>query len=77
MTEKPNFLYPGPRRELTITRGNKAYVGQWILADEAVTVWLGSIGPLSTHLGGMGAEALARQLLNELVDGAETRAKTS
>ena len=77
MTEKPDFLYPGPRRELTITRGGKTYAGQWILANETVTVWLGSVGPHSTQLGGMGAETLARLLLNELVDGVEARAKTS
>ena len=77
MTEKPNFLFPGPRRELTISQGGKTYVGQWILDDETVTVWLGEIGPHSAHLGGMGAEALARLLLNELIDGAEARAKTS
>ncbi len=77
MTEKSGFLFPGPRRELTTTRGGKTYVGQWILDDEVVTVWLGSIGPHSAHLGGMGAEALARRLLNELIDGAEARAKTT
>ncbi len=77
MTEKPNFLYPGPRRELTITRGGKTYVGQWILDDEVVTVWLGSIGPRSTHLGTQRPEGLARLLLNELIDDAEVRGKTS
>ena len=77
MTEKPNFLYPGPRWELTITRGGKTYVGQWILDDEVVTVWLCSIGPRSTHLGGMQPEGLARRLLAELIDDAEVRGKTS
>ncbi len=77
MTEPPNFLFPGPRRELTISRGGKTYVGQWILDDEVVTVWLCSIGPHSAHLSGAEPEGLARQLLNELIDGAEKRAETS
>ena len=76
ITEKLPFLYLGPRRELTVTRGGKTYAGQWIVADEIVTVWLGSIGPHSTHLGGMRPEALARRLLNELIDVAEAQAKT-
>ncbi len=75
MTERPNFLYPGPRREMTITRGGKTYAGQWIVDDEIVTVWLGSIGPHSAHLGGMGAEVLARLLLDELIDGAEAKTR--
>ena len=76
MPEKLPFLYLGPRRELPIIRGGKTYAGQWILDDGVVTVWLGSIGPHSAHLGGMGAESLTRQLLNKLIDGAEARTKT-
>ena len=62
---------------MTTTRGGKTYVGQWILDDEVVTVWLCSIGPHSAHLSGAEPEGLARQLLNELIDGAEKRAETS
>ena len=77
MPEKLPYLWLGPRRELSITRNGKTYAGQWIVDDETITVWLGEIGPHSTLLGGTGPEALARQLLNELIDGAEARAKTS
>ncbi len=71
------ILYPGPRRELTITRGGKTYVGQWILNDEVVTVWLGSIGPRSTHLGALRPKKLAWMMLIELIDGSEALGKTS
>ena len=71
--KKDGFLYPGPRRELTITRRGKASVHQWILNDEIVTVWGCSAAPRSAHVGGMRPEGLARQLLNELIDGAEVK----
>ena len=76
MTKKPAPLFPEPRREMAFTRGGKTYIGRWILADGMVTVWVGVYGPHSTQLGGMPPEALARLLLNELVDGAEVLAKT-
>ncbi len=77
-------LYSGHWRKMTILRDGKEYVGYWVLSDDevdeallTVTVSLGSIGPRSTQLGGMRPEGLARQLLDELIDGVEARAKTT
>ena len=74
MTTTNGARYAGPRRPITLTLGSKTFSGQWILADGFVTVWMGSIGPHSAHLGGMRPEGLARIMLNEIIAGAESRA---
>ncbi len=75
MTETNGARYAGLHRQLTLTLGSKTFSGQWVVADGFVTVWMGSIGPHSAHLGGMRPASLARILLNEIIAGAESRAK--
>ena len=73
MTVTNGARYAGLRRQMTVTLGSKTFSGQWILADGFVTVWMGSIGPHSAHLGGMRPASLARILINEIIAGAESR----
>ncbi len=75
MTETNGAHYAGLRRQLTLTLGSKTFPGQWVVADGIVTVWMGSIGPHSAHLGGLRPAGLARILLNKFIAGAESGAK--
>lgn len=51
--------------------GGVHHVARWELdSGDVLSVWAGSIGPLTAIKGGLSADALARHLLREYLEGA-------
>ena len=86
MTMEAGPLDAGHWQKMTIVRGGKEYPGYWGQSDDEqaealLTVTVALEGARnSAQLGGQPTEfanRLARQLLNELIDGVAARAMTS
>jgi hypothetical protein len=49
------------------------YTGTWKVEHSILSLYVGDVGPISTHLGSLPPNMLARQLLREFLDGAIRR----
>lgn len=55
------------RGEVTIERGGESYTGWYTVDDDLLTIRVPDHPPVTTHLGNLAPEALARMLLIDLV----------
>jgi hypothetical protein len=56
-----------------IDDGGITYTGTWNLEHGILSLYVGGVGPISTHLGSLTPAVLARQLLREFLDGTKDR----
>jgi hypothetical protein len=53
--------------------GGVTYTGTWKLEHGILSLYVGDVGPMSTHLGSSTPTILAKLLLREFLDGAKDR----
>lgn len=49
------------------------YTATWKLEHGILSLYIGDVGPMTTHLGSLTPTALAKELLREFLDGARHR----
>lgn len=59
--------------DVSIEQDGTTYTGHWRLEKGILSLYVGDYGPMSTHLGSLPPNTLARQLLSEFLNGAKSR----